>query len=378
MNFDLSPEQQQLADAVRRWAAKAYTFEHRRTVLRSARGCDDADWAALVDLGLTALPLPSAVGGFDGTPVDAMVVMQALGPCLLLEPYAATLAAAECLRRAGGHDAVLQSVADGSCRLATAFGERQARHRLADVAATAVREGDGYRLRGEKTMVMHGSQVDRLLVSARSAGPQSAEDGISLFLVDAAHPGIARRTVRTVDGLRADMLSLDLVVPSAARVGAEGAGWALVEATADHACVLACAEGVGVMEALNAATLEHLRTRQQFGMPLGRQQVLQHRMVEMFMALEQARSMAMLAAMRATGTDDAERRRSVAAAKVQVGEALQFVGEQAVHLHGGIGVTDELPVSHLFKRATLLAMAWGDVAHHLARFAALPAFRPVG
>lgn len=377
MNFDFSPEQQQLADAVKRWADKAYGFEHRRSVLRSERGCDDADWRALADLGLTALALPEAAGGFAGTAVDLLVVMQALGPCMLLEPLTATIIAAEALRLAGGHEGVLEAVALGEWKLATAFGERQSRHDLADVAVKAVREGDGWRIQGEKTMVLHGSQVTQLLVSARTSGATRDASGITLFLVDAADAGVLRKTLRTVDGLRADMLTLDVAVPASARVGAEGGGHALLEEVAGFAAVIGCAEGIGVMEALNAATLEYLRTRQQFGAPLGRQQVLQHRMVDMFIALEQARSLTLLAAMRAAGDDAAERRRAVAAAKVQVGDALQFVGEQAVHLHGGIGVTDELPVSHLFKRATMLAMSWGDGAHHLARFIAQPEFRTV-
>ncbi len=374
MNLDFSPEQQQLADAVKRWADKAYDFEHRRAVMAGERGCDDADWQALTDLGLTALSLPEQAGGFDGTPVDLLVVMQALGHCLLLEPLAATLVASEGLRLAGGHEPVLQGVAAGRCRLANAFAERQSRHDLADVTTTAEQEageGKGWRVRGEKALVLHGNQANYLLVSARTSGGPRDAAGLTLFLVDAQSAGISRKTLRTVDGLRADMLRLDLLVTDAMRVGPVGGGHTLLESMADLAALLGCAEGIGVMEALNAATLEYLRTRQQFGAPLARQQVLQHRMVQMFIHLEQARSLTLLAAMRATGADQAQRRHAVSAAKVQVGEALQYVGEQAVHLHGGIGMTDELPLSHLFKRATMLAMRWGDSAHHLARFAAL-------
>ncbi len=395
MNFDLTPEQQQLADAVRRWADKGYGFEHRRAVMASADGCDAGDWQALVDLGLTALPVPADAGGFDGTAIDLMVVLQALGPALLLEPYAATLAAAECLRRAGGHDEVLAAVAEGRCRLTTAFGESQARHDLNDVRTSArpeSRDGEpGWRLRGRKTVVLHAAQVDQLLVSARVAGDERDTEGLVLLRVDARGAGVSRRDFPTVDGLRASHVDFDLWVPDTARVGPAGGAWALLEGAGDHAALLACAEGIGVMEALNAATLDYLRTRQQFGAPLGRQQVLQHRMADMFIALEQARSLTLLAAMRLADEAQAsqagalpaqvvacaaERRRAVAAAKVQVGEALRFIGEQAVHLHGGIGVTDELPVSHLFKRATMLAQVWGDPAHHLARFAGLPGFMP--
>lgn len=371
MNLDFSPEQKQLADAVKRWADKAYTFEHRRAVMNSARGCDDADWQALADLGLTALALPAEAGGYDGTAVDLLVVMQALGHAMLLEPLAATVVAAEGLRLAGGHGATLEAVASGNMRLACAFAERQSRYDLADVQVEAAREGGAWHIRGEKALVLHGSQVDFLLVSARTAGASRDSAGITLFLMDAQAAGIGRRTVRTVDNLRADILAIDLHLPDTMRVGKEGDGHALMESVACLAAVLACAEGIGVMEALNSATLDYLRTRQQFGAPLARQQVLQHRMVDMFIQLEQARSLTLLAAMRLAGGDDGEARRAVAAAKVQVGEALQYVGEQAVHLHGGIGVTDELPVSHLFKRATMLAMNWGDSAHHLARFAAI-------
>ncbi len=383
MDFQLSPEQQQLADAIARWAEKDYSFEHRRSVVHSSEGVRAEDWRALADLGLTALPLPQACGGFDGNAVDMMVVMQALGSALVIEPYFATMVAAECLRLAGGRDALLEQVAMGEVRMATAFGEALSRHDLDQVAVRATAEGEGqnkgYRITGRKSVVLHGAQADWLVVSARTSGDTGDRTGISLFLVEAAASGVRRTDMRTVDGMRAAEIELDVVVPESALIGggasgsaASPAGWPLLEAVSDYAVTLLCAEAIGVMEALNAATLEHLRTRQQFGLPLGRQQALQHRMVDMFVQLEQARSLTMLAAMRMStpDTDAHERTQACAAAKVQVSEALRFVGEQAVHLHGGIGVTDELPVAHLFKRATMISIAWGDAAHHLEKFAA--------
>jgi alkylation response protein AidB-like acyl-CoA dehydrogenase len=391
MDFNFKEEQLQLADALKRWIARDYTFEARRAIVASAAGVSDAAWATLAELGLTALPLPEAQGGFDGNAVDMFVVMQELGRGLVVEPYFATMFGAEFLRRGRAHDALLERVAAGELKLACALGERQSRHDLRDVATRATldaADGDGWRLHGEKKAVLHGAQAGVLIVSSRTAGAQRDEDGITLFAVPADAAGVATRDVRMLDGQRAaDVLLRDVKVGADAVVGTVGEGWIILEAAADHGAGLLCAEALGAMDALFGATLDYLKTRQQFGVPIGKFQALQHRMADMYVHLEQARSMALLAAVRLAAehlADDArnagdanaaaERRRAVAAAKYRVGQAARFVGQQAIQLHGGMGVTDELPASHYFKRLSTIELTLGDCDHHLARFIAQPGF----
>jgi alkylation response protein AidB-like acyl-CoA dehydrogenase len=375
MDFNFKEEQLQLADALKRWIARDYTFDARRAIVGSPSGTSDAAWATLAELGLTALPLPEAHGGFDGDAVDMFVVMQELGRGLVVEPYFATMLGAEFLRRGGAHGASLDRVAEGDLKLACALGERQSRHDLRDVATRAAQEDGGWRLNGEKKVVLHGAQAGVLIVSARTAGAQRDEGGITLFAVPSDAPGVVTRDVRMLDGQRAaDVLLRDVRVGIDAVIGTAGAGWDILEAAADYGAGLLCAEALGAMDALFAATLEYLKTRQQFGVPIGKFQALQHRMADMYVHLEQARSMALLAAVRLAEGNAAERRRAVAAAKYRVGQAARFVGQQAIQLHGGMGVTDELPASHYFKRLSTIELTLGDCDHHLARFIAQPGF----
>ncbi len=379
MDFDLSAEQQQLSDAILRWTEKNYSFEHRKQIIHSETGVSAAAWQALAELGVLALPVPAEHEGFDGTPVDQMVVMQALGRALIVEPVFATALGVECLKRAGGHGDLLSQVAAGHLTLACALNERHARHELQDISVTARRDGDAYRIDGEKTGVIHAAQAGQWIVSARSSGARRDEQGISLFVIPADTAGITVRDTRSNDGLRiATVRFSDVRVPASALLGKEGEGWTILDAAADHGAVLLCAEALGAMEALQAATLEYIRTRQQFGVPIGKFQVLQHRMADMFMQLEQARSMTMLAAVKVSSTDVTERRRIVSAAKARVGEALTFVGQQAVQLHGGMGVTNEMPAAHYFKRLSAIELTLGDTDHHLARFIAQPGFAQAG
>jgi alkylation response protein AidB-like acyl-CoA dehydrogenase len=376
MDFNFTQEQQQFSDALRRWAEKDYGFEHRNKIIHSEQGVSDKAWATLTELGMTALPVPEAQGGFSGSAVDMMVVMKELGRGMVVEPYFATMLGAEFLKLGGGHDALLEQVAAGKLKLASALGEKQSRHDLFDIAASAKASGDGYVISGIKSVVLHGAQADMLIVSARSNGAQRDTAGISLFVVPADAAGVARRDYRTIDGQRAaDITFADVKLPSSALLGSAGAGWELLDAAADYGIALLCAEAVGIMEALNGATLEYLKTRQQFGVPIGKFQALQHRMAEMFMQMEQARSMATLAAVKVASADAEERRRTVSAAKARVGQALKYIGQQAVQLHGGMGVTNELPAAHYFKRLTMIELTLGDTDHHLARFVAQPGFK---
>ena len=366
MDFAYKEEQQQFADALRRWIERDYSFETRRRIVHSEAGTSPEAWATLVDLGMTALPVPEAQGGFDGTAVDMLVVMQELGRGLVVEPYFATVLGARFLRLAGGREDLLERVATGELKLACALTEHDSRHDLAAIAAVATGGADNAAVSGTKTVVLHGGQAGAFIVSAR------AGEDIALFVVAADTAGVAVRDYRTVDGLRAATVTFDHA--PAAPLGAPGQGWAILEAATDYGVALLCAEAIGVMDALFAATLEYLKTRQQFGAPIAKFQALQHRMADMFIHLEQARSMAMLAAVKVESGDAEERRRVVSAAKARVGQAAKFVGQQAVQLHGGMGVTDELPAAHLFKRLTTIGLTLGDVDHHIERFIAQPGF----
>ncbi|MBC7501097.1 MAG: acyl-CoA dehydrogenase family protein [Herminiimonas sp.] len=376
MDFTFTQEQQQFSDALRRWVDRDYTFDHRKKIVYSDSGVSDAAWTTLTELGMTALPVPEEQGGFSGSAIDLLVVMHEIGRGLVVEPYFATVLGAQFLKLAGGHEALLEQVAAGELKLAAALGEKQSRHDLFDIATTATANAAGYVITGTKTVVIHGGQANKIIVSARTAGATRDTDGISLFVVDADAAGLSLRDYRTIDCQRAADITFDNVqVSNAALLGTAGAGWDVLDAAADYGVTLLCAEAVGAMEALNAATLDYMKTRQQFGVPIGKFQALQHRMAEMFMQLEQARSMATLAAVKVSSTDANERRRTVSAAKARIGQAMKYVGQQAVQLHGGMGVTNELPAAHHFKRLTMIELTLGDTDHHLARFVAQPQFK---
>ena len=370
MDFNFTDEQQQFADALRRYLDKNYGFEARQAIVYSDAGASDTHWAAFTELGLTALPVPEEQGGFNGSPVDMLVVMQELGRALVVEPYWATAVGIEALRVAGsaqGEDAaLLERAAQGEIKLAVAFHEPHARYDLFAVDTTATQQGEHYALSGKKSVVLHGAQADHWIVPARLNGE------IALFVVAREAAGTQITDYRTIDGQRAASLSFEST--AARRLSGQHAGAAALEQIADYGTVLLCAEAVGALDALNRATVEYTKTRQQFGQPIARFQALQHRMVEMLIHAEQARSVTYLAAGRYASTDADERRRAVSAAKVRVGQATRFVGQQAVQLHGGMGVTNEVAAAHLFKRLAIIETTLGDVDHHLARFAALPGF----
>ena len=379
MDFTFTQEQQQFSDALRRWTERDYTFDHRKKIVLSDTGVSAPAWAALTELGMLALPIPEAQGGFNGAAIDVQVVMHEIGRALLIEPYFSTVFGAEFLKLAGGHDGLLEQIAAGDLKIACALGEKQSRHDLLDIATTATADGDGAVLNGTKTVVLHGAQAGLLIVSARSSGTRRDTAGISLFAVPADSAGVTVKDYRTIDSQRAADITFDHVkVPASALLGTVGNGWQILDAAADYAVTLLCSEAVGAMEALNHATLEYLKTRQQFGVPIGKFQALQHRMADMFMHLEQARSMATLAAMKVGSSDPIERRRTVSAAKARIGQAMKYVGQQAVQLHGGMGVTNELPAAHHFKRLTMIELTLGDTDHHLARFVAQAGFRHTG
>ena len=331
MDFDLSDDQRLLRDSVERLIADRYGFEQRRQFAREPEGWSRAMWARFAELGLLGLPFAEAHGGFGGGPVETMLVMQAFGTGLVLEPYLATVLLGGALLRHGGsaaqRDAILPRIAAGEALLALAQQERFSRYDLADVTTTARRQGAGWVLDGAKSLVLHGDVADTLVVSARSAGARRDRAGIGLFLVAAAGPGVARRGYPTQDGQRA--ADIAFAAAPATPLGDPEAGLPVLERVVDAAIAALCAEAVGLMQEMHAITVDYLKTRKQFGRAIGAFQVLQHRSVDMFVALEQARSMAIYATMMAGEADAEARRRAVSAAKVQIGRSGRHIGQEA-------------------------------------------------
>ena len=373
MDFAFTEEQTLLRDSLKRFVQKEYSFEKRLAIQKSPEGYSRAVWAQLAEMGVLGLPFSEEYGGFGGGAAETLIVMQAIGSGLLVEPYLATVVICGGLVQALGDPVqkrMLSRVAEGKLLLAFAHGEPRSRYALAQVETRAARDGKGWKLSGRKAVVLHGAQADRLIVSARTGGAANDETGISLFIVDRGAAGMSVRDCRTIDGLRAAEVVLnDVRVSAQALLGAEGGAFPAIDRVSDSGAAALCAEAVGVMETLNAQTLDYLKTRQQFGQPIGRFQVLQHRAVDMFIHCEQSRSIALLAAMKSASSDAGERRRAVSAAKALIGRSGRFIGQAAIQLHGGMGVTDEVAASHYAKRLTMIDFWLGDTEHHLARFA---------
>lgn len=373
MDFRYTDEQLGLQETLQRWIARDYGFEQRRALARSALGYSPDAWAHFAGLGLLALPFPEEFGGLGGSHVDLMVVMEQIGQGLLLEPYWSTIVLCGGLIRDAGALALKQralpEIAAGRMKLALAAYEEAGRYDLSHVACDATRRGGGWLLSGEKVAVLDAPSADYLLVCARTSGGVSDRDGISLFMVKADAPGVTVLEYRTQSGGRAGDLRLEAVtVVDADVVGEVGKAFGVLERATDAAIAALCAESVGIVKALNEATLSYLKTRKQFGVPIGTFQALQHRMAEMYIAAEQIRSMAIVAALSADSNDAAERHRAIAGAKAYVGQAARFVGQQAVQLHGGMGIVDEHVVSHYFKRLTMIDLTLGDADYHLGQY----------
>jgi alkylation response protein AidB-like acyl-CoA dehydrogenase len=376
MDFNFTEEQQLLADTVKRFVREDYTFEKRREILKSPEGWSREVWSKLAELGLTALNIPEAHGGLNASPVDTMLVMNALGEGLVVEPFlqaavlAPTLIAKLDDEKAAGE--LFEGIASGERIVIVAHSEAAARGDVQYVATRAEKSDDGYVLNGHKAVVVHGGAADELLVTARLSGQPGDRDGVSVFRVDPKASGVTIHSYKTFDGLRAADVELKGVkVAADRRVGAEGKAFDAIEAAHDVALSALCAEAVGIMKTINATTLDYTKNRKQFGQPIAKFQVLQHRMADMFIQSEQATSMSYLAAIRCVDPDPTERRKALSAAKVVIGQAGRFIGQQAIQLHGGMGMTDELMVSHHFKRITAIDLTLGDADSHLEKFAAL-------
>ena len=372
MDFDLSDEQRLIGDNVARLMKEHAGFEARKAHARTALGFSEDLWRRYAEMGLLGLPFAEEDGGFGGGAVETMIVMEAFGRALALEPYLATVVlAGGALRRAGAaaqRERLTTAIASGELRLALAHAEPRSGWNVFDVAATARREGDVFVLNGEKWLVLHGDSAHKLIVLARAAGARRDRDGLGLFLVDAGAPGLTRRGYPTQDGLRAAEIGLaDVRVEATDVLGdPEGAG-PVIEAVIDEARAALCAEAVGAMSEAMEMTTDYLKTRKQFGAPIGSFQALQHRAADMVVSLEQARSMMYFAAMMAGEADPRERAKAISAAKAQIGLSGKFVGQQATQLHGGIAMTQEYKLGHLFKRLTMIDMSFGDADWHLRR-----------
>lgn len=372
MNFDLTEEQQLLADSIRRFIANDYGFEARRRIVASAEGYSAEVWTTMAEMGLLALPLPAEHDGFGGGAGDLMTVMDAIGEALVVEPYLSTLVGARFVMRGGSAEQrgeILPAVASGAMKLAFAYLEDGARYDLGHVATAAKRSGDGWKLTGTKRVVLHAPMADGLAVSARH------DKGIGLFLVRHSREGgnpASMKPYRTLENFRASDVVLDGT--PAELLGDTADALPLIEEVVDWATALVCAEAVGAMRSANEATLEYLKTRKQFGMPIGAFQALQHRMVDMVISCEQARSMASLACTQVDSAPDANaRKRVVSAAKLRIADACRHISQESIQLHGGMGMSEELKVSHTFRRLTMIAQQFGDADHHLERFAVIPA-----
>ncbi|GHD49251.1 acyl-CoA dehydrogenase [Thalassobaculum fulvum] len=376
MSFAFTEDQQLLAESADRFLADKYDFDARKAIRRGEDGWSREMWAAFAELGWLALPLPEEHGGLGGSTVDVAVLMERFGRHLVVEPFVATVVlGAEAIVRAGSDvqkAAILPAVAEGGMLLAFGVGEPQARFDLHRVATAARRDGGGWKLAGHKAVVLHADAADRLILSARTSGAEDDRDGITLFLVDPKADGVTLRPYPTVDGLRGAEVLLDGVsVGEADIVGGVGAGLPVIEAVIDRAMVLLSAESVGAMAETVRLTTEYLKTRVQFGQPLSSFQVLQHRLVEMLQAKEFAHALCYRAAGAMDTTDGVERARAAAGIKAEAGRAGKMIGQEAIQLHGGMGMTDEMAIGHYFKRMTMIDVQFGNAAHHLRRFATL-------
>ena len=371
MDFEPSDDQRLLLESVSRLLADNYSFAQRKTYLAQPEGYSTDMWSKFAEQGLLGLTIPETHGGYGGGAQEVMLVMQAFGRVLVLEPFLPTVVLGVTAIMAAGSDAqkqaLLPAIAEGRMKLAFAHGERQARYDLTDVVTTAKQSDGKWVLDGSKVVVSHGEAADQLIVSARTSGDRYDEAGITLFLVDAGAAGVARRGYMTRDETRAADVSLSNAAGQV--VGEVGKGLEVIERIVEAAIAATAAETVGAMETMNEMTLEYSKTRVQFGQPIGTYQVVQHRMADMFMAQEQGRSMAMLATMSLDNPDPVERRHDFALAKAGIGQAGRYVSQSAVQMHGGIGMTEEYAVGHYFRRCMVIERLFGDPAYYLQRLA---------
>ncbi len=373
MNFNLSEEQNQIRDSIARFVQENYAFDQRNAVVAQEHGFSEEHWQQFAQLGWLSIPFAEEHDGFGGGPVDTMVLMQEFGRGLVAEPYLATVLLFGGLLQAGADEtlksAYIPRIIAGELQGAFAYLERQSRYVITDIATSARNNGGEWVLNGEKTVVLNGGAAEKLIVAARTSGKQADESGITLFLVDASSAGLERTTYRMTDGQEAANISLDNVTAEAI-IGSEGEGYAVMTPVVDAARLAVCANALGAMESLNAQTLDYCKTREQFGVPIGSFQALQHRMVDTFAACENVKSL-LYRAVCAAQDSEADAQRSLLALKVMVGRAGKLIGGEAIQLHGGMGMTEELSVGFYVKRLMIINTLFGDADYHQQLFADL-------
>ncbi|MET0338749.1 MAG: acyl-CoA dehydrogenase family protein [Caulobacter sp.] len=372
MDFNFSEEQSMLRDTIASYLQDKYDFETRRKIVSSESGWRADYWKAFAEeLGILGAPFSEELGGLGGGALDNMIVMEEFGKALVIEPYLGTVIIGGGFLKHSGHANAADHIAGivaGETTIAFAYAEAQGRYTLSDLKTTAKKDGSGWVLNGHKAVVVGAPFASHLIVTARTGGAQRETSGVSVFLVDKHAKGVTTRDYPTVDGGRASEVYFDNVsIPANALIGAEGAGLPLVEKVVDEATAAVCAEGVGIMRKLHEGTLDYAKQRKQFGTAISNFQVLQHRMVDMFIELEQSVSMTYMATLK-LDESDAERAKAVSSAKVRIGRALKFCGQSAIQIHGGMGMTDELAIGHYFKRGTIIEGLFGSVDHHLTRY----------
>jgi pimeloyl-CoA dehydrogenase small subunit len=371
MDFSFTEEQSMLRDTVASWLSDNYSIDQRRANLAKEPGWSPVAWKAFAEeLGILGAPFSEELGGLGGGPIENMIVMEEFGKALVVEPYLGTVVIGGGFLKHSGHPQaadLIGKIIAGEAIFAFAWAEPQGRYNMADLKTTATKQGAGYVLNGHKAVVIGAPYATHLIVTARTGGGQRDEQGVSVFLVPKDAAGVSTRDYPTVDGFRASEVTLENVqVGADALIGPEGQAMPLVHKVMDEAVAATCAEACGVLRKLHEGTLEYTKQRKQFGQPISAFQVLQHRMVDMFIQVEQAVSMTYMATIKLD--DDKERSKAAAAAKVQIGKACKFVGQNAIQLHGGMGMTDEMAIGHYFKRATMIEGAFGSTDHYLARY----------
>ncbi|BDW83402.1 acyl-CoA dehydrogenase short-chain specific [Erythrobacter sp. Dej080120_24] len=377
MDFNFTEEQQMVRDGLARLVREEYGSETRREVIASDAGWRPEIWAQLAELGILGMPFSEEDGGFGGGAIDAMVVMEEFGKGLVVEPFVPTVVCAGGFLKHAGTAAQKEEhiggIVSGERIFAFAYAEPKGRYDLADLQTTAKKDGDGYVLNGHKAVVIGAPWASHLIVTARTSGEQRDKDGISVFIVDKSAEGVVTRDYATFDGRRASEVYFENVsVPADALIGEEGAALPLIERVADEAVSALCAEACGAMKVANYMTLEYSKQRKQFGVPIGKFQVLQHRMADMYTEYEQAVSLTYYATLK-LDAPERERKLAVSTAKVRIGQAAHKIGQEAIQIHGGNGMTDEYAIGHYFKRLTLFDSEFGNVDHHMKRHIALSA-----
>ena len=375
MDFTFNEEQTLIQGQVEQFIQRDYDWESRQSLISTDSGYSLDNWNTFAELGWLGISLSDDYGGFGGSSIDTMILMEEFGKGLVLEPFLETVVmCAELIDKAGTSEQkkdVLTSVVEGRIQLALAYAEPQSRFNLADVMTEAKLESDNFILNGFKSVVMNGPNANKFIISARTSGGQRDESGISLFLVDAEVSGLSSRDYQTVDNRRASELTLEsVVIPRSCLIGELDEGFMVLDAAIDRSILAISAEAVGAMEVLYKTTVEYTKTREQFGTPIGKFQVLQHRMVDMFMEYEQCKSLLYMATMK-HDEDSADAKKAISGLKYQVGNASKFIGQQSVQLHGGMGVTDELNVGHYFKRLTTIGTIFGNSDYHLKKYTSL-------